>query len=45
MAWKQMKHRLVAKHKSASEPVKRDKASKVMQLTPRKMGGEKRDLG
>jgi hypothetical protein len=40
-----MKQRLVAKQRSASEPVRRDKASNVIQFTPIKTGGEKRDLG
>jgi hypothetical protein len=40
-----MKQRLVTKQRSALEPVKQDKASNVIQFTPIKMGGEKRDLG
>jgi hypothetical protein len=40
-----MKQRLVAKQRSASEPVKRDRASNIIQFTPTKTGEEKRDLG
>jgi hypothetical protein len=43
--WKQIKQRLVAKKRSASGPVRWERASKVVQFTATKTGGEKRELG
>jgi hypothetical protein len=44
-AWQHTKQWLVAKNKSASGPVNRDRASNVIQFTAMKTGGEKRDFG